>query len=432
MILGVTSSTYPQVRLKLLGSLRGGAGFPHTEQGNVHALLPFYKVKDLVQSDGRGYLGRTDNYVDERTAQRLGAFVFSRNSILIAKVGAALLLHRFARAAMPCCIDNNMMGIIPDPHRLEPDFLHYAMANVRFNDVVNPGAVPSLNIDAVGNKVIPLPPLLIQKAIADFLDRKTAAIDALIEKKQRLLALLAEKRSALINHAVTKGLDPQVPMKDSGIPWIGEIPAHWEVKRLKFLVTHIIDCHHSTPVYDEDAPYPALRTADISPGFLDVENARRVNATEFLHRIGRLRPRTHDIIYSREGERYGIAALVPDGAEVCLAQRVMLLRCAAVHDAGYVMWTLNADCTYQQMKQYVVGATSPHVNIGDIREAWLSVPPAVEQRQINGVITQALVFQRKLSERIERHIARLQEYRQALITAAVTGQLDIPQPEARG
>ncbi|MFA5508909.1 MAG: restriction endonuclease subunit S, partial [Vulcanimicrobiota bacterium] len=88
-----------------------------------------------------------------------------------------------------------------------------------------------------GNISVPLPPLPTQKAIANFLDRKTAAIDALIEKKEKLPKLLAEKRSALINQAVTKGLDPNVPMKDSGIPWIGEIPAHWEIIPLGYRVS---------------------------------------------------------------------------------------------------------------------------------------------------------------------------------------------------
>ncbi len=84
-----------------------------------------------------------------------------------------------------------------------------------------------------------MPPLPTQKAIADYLDEKTAAIDALIEKKRKLLDLLAEERAALINQAVTKGLDPTVPMKDSGIPWIGEIPAHWDVLQLRRLIRRI-------------------------------------------------------------------------------------------------------------------------------------------------------------------------------------------------
>src|SRR5690606_17290765 len=90
-----------------------------------------------------------------------------------------------------------------------------------------------LNLGDLKNFQLPTPELASQRAIADFLDRKTAAIDALIEKKERLIALLAEKRAALIHQAVTKGLDPTVPMKPSGIPWIGDIPAHWSVMAIK-------------------------------------------------------------------------------------------------------------------------------------------------------------------------------------------------------
>ncbi|MBO6514871.1 MAG: restriction endonuclease subunit S, partial [Phycisphaerales bacterium] len=232
-----SAQLYNTTRLRFLGHLKGGAGFPHEEQGNTSAAIPFYKVKDLADADHLGFLKKTDNYVDAITAARLGAFVFPRDTIFLAKVGAALLLHRVARASRPSCVDNNMLGIIPDCSLVDPDFLLYAVRTLRFDDVVNPGAVPSIGAEVVSNLPIPTPPLPTQRTIANFLDRKTTAIDALIAKKERLIELLAEKRAALIHQAVTKGLDPSVEMKDSGVEWIGEIPAHWVIKRLKHLIS---------------------------------------------------------------------------------------------------------------------------------------------------------------------------------------------------
>lgn len=340
--------------------------------------------------------------------------------------------------AIPACVAEPLTDVVcgyhltllrPLDERLNGRFLLRALQaqGVREQFWLAANGITRFGLGQQGMKdaLLPIPPVPGQKAIADFLDRKTAAIDALIEKKQKLLDLLAEKRSALINQAVTKGLHPDVPMKDSGIPWIGEIPARWDVARLKFLVATTVDCHHSTPTYEADGQFPALRTSDISPGFLDLDGARRVGEDEFQHRISRLRPRPGDVIYSREGERYGMAAAVPDGAEVCLAQRVMLFRPDAATDSTFFMWALNATSVYQQMRQYVVGATSPHVNIGDIREAWLPVPPLPEQERIARLLSDSAARDRAMAAKVEQHIERLQEYRQALITAAVTGQLDV-------
>jgi len=121
------------------------------------------------------------------------------------------------------------------------------------------------------------PPLPIQKAIAGFLDRKTAAIDALIEKKQKVLDLLAEKRAALINQAVTKGLDPNVPMKDSGIPWIGEIPAHWQMaplySRYSVQLGKMLDSSRQTGA----ALAPYLRNANVQWDRISTDDLREMD-----------------------------------------------------------------------------------------------------------------------------------------------------------
>lgn len=290
------------------------------------------------------------------------------------------------------------------------------------------GVRQSMRYDDFKSMGVLLPPRDLQRAIVDFLDRKTAAVDILIEKKEHLIALLAEKRSALIHRAITRGLNPKAPTKTSGVPWIGRIPAHWDVVRLKFVVSHTIDCHHSTPVYDEDAPYPALRTADVAPGRLDVPGARRVHEDEYIRRIARLKPMPRDIIYTREGERWGMAALVPDGVDLCLAQRVMLFRPRSLVSPGFLMWALNSAAIYHQLAVLVVGATSPHVNIGDIREVWVPLPPPDEQELVHEHVERATRQCDEQEAALRKSVDRLLEYRQSLITASVTGRLDIGAP----
>ena len=271
-----------------------------------------------------------------------------------------------------------------------------------------------------------------QQLIAKFLDHETAKIDNLIEKQQQLIELLKEKRQAVISHAVTKGLNPDVPMKDSGVEWLGEVPEHWGVTRLKYECSHIVDCPHSTPNYTEDGDFPAIRTADIFAGYLNLEKCRQVTKDVYDERNARLIPRAGDIIYSREGERFGIGAAIPEGAKVCLAQRVMLFR--AKSTPGYLMWALNSSSTYNQAQQDCIGSTSPHVNVDTIKNFILAWPPENERVEISNFILQISSSVESLVTFFTKKLELLQERRTALISAAVTGKIDVRNwvaPEAK-
>lgn len=270
----------------------------------------------------------------------------------------------------------------------------------------------------------PLPPLETQQRIAAFLDEKTARIDALIAKKQALIERLAEKRQAIITQAVTKGLNPAAPMRDSGIDWLGQIPVHWEVIKIKFATSHVVDCLHTTPTYDGDLIYPAIRTADVDRGVLLLDQARLVSAEVYEERIQRLKPLAGDILYSREGERFGMSALVPKNTPLCLGQRMMMFRVTTSFWPGYVMWTLNSDFIFQQVMVEAGGSTSPHVNIGDVINFPILNPPLTEQREIADSIERSCAKIQRISDKVEASAARLAEYRSALITAAVTGRIE--------
>ena len=218
--------------LKRIGNFRAGSGFPHDAQGVADAELSFHKVNSLAQADADGYLTPSANSVSHEKAAELRAVVFPPETIVFAKIGAALLLGRVRRLRAPSCLDNNMMGFTVRPPS-SAGYFRYAFHQLRFDYLANPGAVPSLNEEQIRRLCIAVPPDQEQRTIVAFLDRETAKIDALVDEQKRLIALLKEKRQAVISHAVTKGLDPNAPMKDSGIEWLGDVPAHWEVGPLK-------------------------------------------------------------------------------------------------------------------------------------------------------------------------------------------------------
>lgn len=273
-----------------------------------------------------------------------------------------------------------------------------------------------------------------QGAIAAFLDHETAKIDALIAEQEKLIELLKEKRIAVISHAVTKGLDPTVPMKDSGVEWLGQVPEHWNVTRVKFVCSKIVDCLHSTPEYDDDGKYYVVRTADVDRGVLLTRDIRKVTVHTYIERISRLEPLCGDIVYSREGERFGMAALIPENMKICLGQRMMMLRVTKEVESAYLMWFLNSLCVYNQVRCMVGGATSPHVNIADVVNFYIVNPPIEEQHAIAGEISLETKRIDTLIGEAQRAITLLKERRSALISAAVTGKIDVrgyaPQQEA--
>lgn len=413
--LGYLSSIHARVGWKNL------TADEYTNQGHIFLAIPNIRQNpiDFINV----------NYISEKRYRESPDLALKTGDVLIAKDGSTLGSINIVTSLPQTATVNGSIAILRTKSELTPRFLRYYLESKDIQSTIEfyrqGSGVPHLYQAHIKKFKINYPSIAAQQAIADFLDSKTAAIDALIAKKQRLLELLEEKRAALINRAVTKGLNPDVPMKDSGIPWIGEIPAHWDVARLKFLASKIIDCLHSTPEYIEDGPCYAIRTSDIEIGHLDLSKAKRVSTNTFKTRTKRAKITKGDIIYSREGERFGLAAPILENLDICMAQRVIQIKSNNTTQSGFLMWSLNCDSTYNQAKQDTVGATSPRVNIETIANMWIPRPLQEEQKHIAIHIKKTISEQTHLKKKINNQIERLQEYRQALITAAVTGQLDI-------
>jgi type I restriction enzyme, S subunit len=291
-----------------------------------------------------------------------------------------------------------------------------------FNRLYTPdfGAIPAI-----------VPPLFEQSAIVRFLDHADRRIQRYIRAKKKLIALLNEQKQAIIHRAVTRGLDPDVRLKPSGVEWLGEIPAHWGVSRLKHIASHLVDCLHATPQYSEDGEYPAIRTADVEPGKVRLASSRKVNFEQYNLWTMRLKPEEGDILYSREGERFGIAAPVPAGVSLCISQRMMVFRIRPTQSSSFIMWQLNANHVYAQAAADVIGAAAPHVNIERIRNFWIVVPPFGEQELIAADVAAKSVDLEIAVERVRRELHLLREYRTRLIADVVTGKLDVREAAAR-
>ncbi|HEY6218696.1 MAG TPA: hypothetical protein VIV65_01480 [Gemmatimonadaceae bacterium] len=203
--LGEIPAHWRALALKRIGGLQAGAGFPDVEQGFQDEEVPFFKVGDMGAPGNEREMLVHQHSVSRATARRLGAFVFPTGTIVFAKVGAALLLNRRRLVARPSCIDNNMMGFMPE--ECYPAWAMYWLSELDMGELANPGAVPSVNEGQMRGTPAAVPPPSEQSAIAAFLDRETARIDDLITKVDDAIDRLKELRTALISAAVTGKID---------------------------------------------------------------------------------------------------------------------------------------------------------------------------------------------------------------------------------
>jgi type I restriction enzyme S subunit len=283
-----------------------------------------------------------------------------------------------------------------------------------------------LNQELIRSATLPLPPLVEQTAIADFLDRETAKIDGLIAEQERLIELLKEKRQAVISHAVTKGLNPDAPMKDSGIEWIGQVPAHWEVMALKRLIAPGTSISYGIvqPGEPLDDGVPFVQTTNMTTGSFDLENLQRTTAE-----IAALYPRSRltggEIILGIRAS-IGAAHVVPDTLAGCnLSRGVARIVPKQGITSRYLVSFFGTDAVSRYWQLSKQGSTFNEVSIETVRELSICVPPIKEQAEIaEYVATESKRFD-TLTAEAQKAIILLQERRSALISAAVTGQIDV-------
>lgn len=311
--------------------------------------------------------------------------------------------------------------------RLDRDFLKYAVISQvdQLTSVATGSTYLAVTVADVGDTKLVAPPVAEQRAIAAFLDRETTKIDALVEAQERLIALLKEKRQAVIFHAVTKGLDPSAPMKDSGVEWLGQVPAHWEVTALKRLCTLITDGAHISPE-TENGVYCFVSTRDVSQAGIDFDGCLRTSEAsyEYLYRTG-CQPEVGDVLFSKDGT-IGRTVVVREHRDFVVASSLIIIRPnREVLDAEFLDFLCQSDAIQDQVESFVKGAGLPRLSIANLMRVIGIFPPIHEQRLIATSLAGTSVRFTALIAEAEAAIALLQERRAALISAAVTGKIDV-------
>lgn len=417
------------VSLKRVAVLKGGAGFPPDLQGQQGNDLPFYKVGDLAKAANGRDLDGAAHTISRKQAEELGARVFPANSLVWAKIGAALSLNRRRILPTDSCIDNNMTGCVVDSKYLDVGYAFLLLSSMDFGVHAKPGAVPSFSEGDQGDLVIPQPPLPEQYLLSAKITCETSRIDTLIAKKTEFIKLLAKKRQALITHAVTKGLNPMAKMKDSGVEWLGKVPEHWQVRPIKSLATGPAtlfidgDWIESKNLADSGIRY--ITTGNVGEGeykeqgsgFISEETFDELRCTEVL---------PGDVLISRLNPPIGRACIAPNlRSRVVTSVDNVILRPSAEFDSMFIVFRFSAKDYFHEMSILGSGATMQRVSrteLGNVRVAW---PPLNEQIEISRHIQAETMQIDTLSERVGKSIDLLKKRRSALITAAVTGKIDL-------
>jgi len=323
-------------------------------------------------------------------------------------------------------ISPNQLRYRPSRQDIFADYLYFlfssegALAEVSL--IADSVAQPNLNLGSLKSIRISLPSLPEQQTISAFLDRETGKIDALVAEQEQLIALLKEKRQAVISHAVAKGLNPDASMKDSGIEWLGEVPAGWEVTSIKRIAS-IRYGIGEPPKYQEEG-IPLIRATNVYAGLITQEGMVYVNPADIPEkRIIWLS--AGDIIVVRSGAYTGDSAIIKSEHCPCIAGFDMVVN---PHDCLPYFLQYALLSTYlknDQLDLEKTRAAQPHLNAEELGSCFILLPPSEEQATIVAFLDSETAKIDTLVGEARRAISLLKERRSALISAAVTGKIDV-------
>lgn len=417
-------SRWPERKLKYLVSVVGG-GTP--DKGNAEfwgGQIPWVSPKDMKSA----YITDTEDHITEAGLRGSTTRMIAPGAVLMV-VRSGILRHSIPVAInrVPVAINQDMRAFIPH-FDLEPRYLLRFIQGHQtelLNEWSKEGTtVESIEAELTDQAAIPLPPLPEQVAIADFLDRETARLDGLVAAKERLLGLLAEKRQTLITRAVTRGLNSKAPLRDSGVAWLGETPAHWEIKRLRFVAPVITVGIVITPAkYYEQSGVPCLRSLNVRQTGL-VDNDLVYISQESNELLAKSKIFTGDLVAVRSGQP-GTTAVVDERFHGANCIDLIIIRRSAECESEFLAHLLNSDAVKIQFATGSGGAIQQHFNIETARDLLVLLPPFAEQSAIVQHIEQEGAKLDALRVATERTIGLIKERRAALVAAAVTGRLRV-------
>ncbi|HAV5745296.1 TPA: restriction endonuclease subunit S [Acinetobacter baumannii] len=323
---------------------------------------------------------------------------------------------------------NEAIASFLDKSKLPLSFLYYVLPQfVIENASTNIYGAKILNQELIKNANLLELPFDEAQTIANFLDYETAKIDTLIAKQEELIALLKEKRQAVISHAVTKGLNPNVPMKDSGVEWLGEVPEHWRICRLKHVGYIQSGIAKGKDLKDKiSISVPMLRVANVQDGYLNLDEVHQIDIEP--EQLERYLLQNGDVLMNEGGDndKLGRGAVWRNEIKNCIHQNhVFAIRTTLIEPEWLDILTRASYAKFHFFRQSKQSTNLASISATNIKETPILAPPKNEREQILSYLNKQFDRFSKLENRCYQQVELLKERRTALISAAVTGKIDV-------
>jgi type I restriction enzyme S subunit len=381
--------------------------------------IPWFTLADVWQiREGKTkYIFETKELVSELGLKNSSARLLPKGTVILSRT-ASVGFSAIMGCDMATTQDFANWVCGPD---LLPEFLLAALRGMKgeFDRLMMGSTHKTIYMPDIAKLAIAVPPLPEQTAIAAFLDREAKKIDALVQEQQRLIALLKEKRQAVISRAVTRGLDPNARLKESGVEWLGKIPEHWEVRRISGTLSEVDE-----PGGDE---LPIL-SVSIHHGVSDREFGsdeleRKITRSDDRSKYKRVRP--GDLVYNMMRAWQGAFGAVQ--VEGAVSPAYVVARPKTDLLTPFLEYLLRTPQAIEEMRRHSKGVTDFRLRLywDDFKAIQIALPPKLEQEEILEAIVAANRQTEALAQETETAIALLQERRSALISAAVTGKIDV-------
>lgn len=422
--LGEIPAHWQVERLKYAAPLRAG------RSSDLASDLPYIGLEHVESHTGR-LLNKAQLTMPDGESDEGPASAFGPGDVLFGKLRP--YLAKVVRPEFEGRCSNELL-VLHSRGRLTPQVLAYQLLSRGFISWINAMTygtkMPRANPSQVMCVPVALAPGPEQRAIAAFLDRETARIDALVTKKERLIELLQEQRVALITRAVTKGLDPNVPMKDPGSEWLGEIPAHWEVSRLKFILDAPLKygANEAAELDDPDLPrYVRITDIDERDRLRDetFKSLPAEVAQEYLLNQG-------DLLFARSGATAGKTFLYRSSWGVCAYAGYLIRARLDIKRVSpeFVRYFTASSSYWQWLSSAFIQATIQNVSAEKYASLMVPQPHLTEQGAIAAFLDRETARIDVLVAKVRMAIERTKELRTALISAAVTGKIDVREESA--
>ena len=372
----------------------------------------------------QSYVTEPSTFISKAAFENSSAKWIPKGALVVALAGQGKTKGMVAQLGINTTCNQSMAAIVFYEEKLSRYIYWWLTSNYQnIRNMAGGDLRDGLNLELLGDIQCPQPNGCECIRISAFLDHETAKIDNLIGKQQQLIELLKEKRQAVISHAVTKGLNPDVPMKDSGVEWLGEVPEHWSVKRLKHISPKVgVGLVINPSTYTRDEGVYFIFGGDVKEFGFDLSKTRRISPKDSSNLLPS-RLNDQDLVSVRVGYP-GITAVVTKDLEGSNCASIIIIR-RGTFNSEWLCAAMNIWVGRQQVDLVAYGAAQKQFNVADAVEFIFPVPPYEEQTKIAHFVKNALDKFDALSFKAQAQISLLQERRTALISAAVTGKIDV-------